>query len=42
MKAVEAELARKRKEAVEAASNLKIIIPDIHKAVFKRVQKMGK
>ena len=42
MKAVEAELARKRKEAVEAASNLKIIIPDTHKAIFERVQKMGK
>lgn len=42
MEAVEAELAIKRKEAVEAASNLKIIIPDTHKAIFERVQKMGK
>lgn len=42
MQACDAELSRKRKEAVTAASNLKIIIPDSLKDVYDEVKELGK
>ena len=42
MSAAEAELSLKRKQAVESASNLKILIPDSLKGVYERVQSLGK
>ena len=42
MAQIDAELTMKRKEAVQAASNLKIIIPDSLKAIYEKVQSMGK
>ena len=40
--ACEAELTTKRKEAVTAASNLKIIIPDALKDIYEDVKELGK
>lgn len=42
MKVLDAELTRKRKEAVTAASNLKIVIPDSLKDIYEKVSKLGK
>lgn len=42
MLSVSAQLATKRKEAVTAASNLKIIIPDALKDVYEDVKELGK
>lgn len=42
MKLAEAQLAEKRKEAVNTASSLKIIIPDSLKHIFETVQALGK
>jgi len=42
MSQVEAELTMKRKEAVTAASSLKIIIPDSLKNIYEIVQSVGK
>lgn len=42
MQACDAELLRKRKEAVTAASNLKIIIPDSLKDVYEDIKELGK
>lgn len=39
---IDAELTRKRKEAVIAASNLKIIIPDSLKDIYETVKSVGK
>lgn len=42
MAQIDAELTMKRKEAVQAASNLKIIIPDSLKSIYEEVQSVGK
>ena len=42
MAAADAELTRKRKEAVTAASNLKIIIPDSLKDIYDDIKELGK
>lgn len=42
MAELDAELTRKRKEAVTAASNLKIIIPESLKGIYDKVQALGK
>ena len=42
MQECEAELSRKRKEAVTDASNLKIIIPDALKDIYEDVKELGK
>jgi hypothetical protein len=42
MGACGAELTAKRKEAVTAASNLKIIIPDALKDIYEEVKELGK
>jgi hypothetical protein len=42
MGACGAELTTKRKEAVTAASNLKIIIPDALKDIYEEVKELGK
>lgn len=42
MVSLDAELTRKRKEAVTAASNLKIIIPDALKDIYEDVKELGK
>lgn len=39
---IDAELTRKRKEAVTAASNLKIIIPDSLKEIYDEIKELGK
>lgn len=42
MAQIDAELTMKRKDAVQAASNLKIIIPDTLKDIYEHVQNVGK
>ena len=42
MAMLNAQLEEKRKQAVLAASNLKIIIPDSLKAIYERVNSLGK
>ena len=42
MDALDAELSVKKKEAVDAACNLKIIIPDSLKPIYEKVKNLGK
>lgn len=42
MSQIDAELTMRRKEAVDAASNLKIVIPDSLKDIFEKVKSAGK